>query len=435
MSQSRRPPRRFARGAACVALLLAAHSARATVCALDTPPAATLLLPYFEVDLARPDGLTTLFSIDNASATAVLANVVLWTDLGIPTLDFTVYLTGYDVLTINLRDVLAGTLPQTATGGQDPTGAISPKGPLSQDINFASCTGSLPPAPLDPAAIADLRAAHSGKPFGAANLCTSRQFDDDRARGYVTVDTVNSCSTTVRTPRDAGYFGAGQSGRTTDQNVLWGDYFLVDPANNFAEGDDLVRVEAAPGAFAPGDLTFYGRFVDYTAWDDREPLATVWTTRFVNGGTFTGGTDLLAWRDPEAPSQPWNCTSNIPQPPQRWWPLPSGNFVTFDEEEHPSVLGGCDICPPYKPPYPFPSATNRTRVGSPALGVPFAFGWVYFDLGITHEPPLPKSRSQAFLTTLMSASGRYAVDFAATPLDTSCHPGVCTPNSEGSCPP
>ena len=36
-------------------------------------PGATLLLPYFEVDLDHPAGVTTLFSINNASATAVLA--------------------------------------------------------------------------------------------------------------------------------------------------------------------------------------------------------------------------------------------------------------------------------------------------------------------------------------------------------------------------
>jgi hypothetical protein len=252
----------------------------------------------------------------------------------------------------------------------------------------------------------------------------------------VTVDTVNRCSPTVRTPADAGYFTASGVGRTTDQNVLWGDYFLVDPANNFAEGDDLVRVEAAPGAFAPGDLTFYGRFDGYSAIDNREPLATVWTTRFVNGGDFTGGTDLLVWRDPEAPSIPWTCATGISQPPEPWWPLVQKQLVVFDEEEHPQLPAICPVlCPPTPILAPFPGATNRIRVGSFAFPVPFDFGWTFFDLGLTHEPPIPKSHSQAFMTTLMSASGRYAVGFSATPLDTSCHPGACTPGLEGACPP
>ena len=42
---------------------------------------------------------------------------------------------------------------------------------------------------------------------------------------------------------------AGGLGRATDQNVLWGDYFRVDPQNNFSTGDQLVRLEAVPGRF------------------------------------------------------------------------------------------------------------------------------------------------------------------------------------------
>jgi hypothetical protein len=103
-----------------VLLLLCALAppAGAVTCALDDVPAATLLLPYFEVDLDNPLGRTTLFSINNASASAVLTNVTLWTDLGIPALYFQVYLTGYDVQTINLRDLFAGVLPRTATVGR-----------------------------------------------------------------------------------------------------------------------------------------------------------------------------------------------------------------------------------------------------------------------------------------------------------------------------
>lgn len=48
-----------------------ATAATTSVCALDDPPGATLLLPYFEVDLDHADGPTTLFSVNNASATAV----------------------------------------------------------------------------------------------------------------------------------------------------------------------------------------------------------------------------------------------------------------------------------------------------------------------------------------------------------------------------
>src|SRR6266849_8997494 len=134
--------------------------ARAIICTIDAVPAATLLLPYFEVDLNNPNGLTTLLSVNNASATAVLVHVVLWSDLSVPVLDFNIYLTGYDVQSVNLRDIIVnGSMPQTASAGQDPNDTISPKGLFSQDINFASCNGKLPPPPLPSFFTAHLQAS------------------------------------------------------------------------------------------------------------------------------------------------------------------------------------------------------------------------------------------------------------------------------------
>src|SRR4051812_8298540 len=82
--------------------------ARAEIGTADVVPAATLLLPYFEVALDDPAGPNTLFSVNNASATAVVAHVTLWTDEAIPTFNFDVYLTGYDVQEINLATLFNG---------------------------------------------------------------------------------------------------------------------------------------------------------------------------------------------------------------------------------------------------------------------------------------------------------------------------------------
>src|SRR5262245_5998829 len=102
-------------GFAVLGLFASSHAATATICSIDTVPAATLLLPYFEVDLNNPNGLTTLFSINNASEEAALVHVVIWSDLSVAVLDFNLYLTGYDVQTVNLRDIIVnGNLPQTA---------------------------------------------------------------------------------------------------------------------------------------------------------------------------------------------------------------------------------------------------------------------------------------------------------------------------------
>src|ERR1700726_1390402 len=129
-------------------------------CRLGNQPAATLLVPYFEVDLANPTGRTTLVSINNAAPRPTLARMVLWTDWGVPTLAFDIYLTGYDVQTLNMRDVFNGILPQTGA-------SISPTGPLSQaGPGFPGCSGSAAATqPMNPAELqSSLRAAHTGQP-------------------------------------------------------------------------------------------------------------------------------------------------------------------------------------------------------------------------------------------------------------------------------
>ncbi|HEX8151946.1 MAG TPA: hypothetical protein VF698_02420, partial [Thermoanaerobaculia bacterium] len=78
-------------------------------CDIGVAPAATLLLPYFEVDFNAPatTARTTLFTITNVSPYPQIAHVTVWTDWSFPALDFNIFLTGYDVQAINLYDVLA----------------------------------------------------------------------------------------------------------------------------------------------------------------------------------------------------------------------------------------------------------------------------------------------------------------------------------------
>jgi hypothetical protein len=416
-----------------VTLLVSTTPASAVVCALDPVPAATLLLPYFEVDLSHPDGVTTLLSVNNAGAPAVLVNLVLWTDLGVPTLSVPIYLTGYDVQTINLRDLFRGHAPGTASSGQDPNDLISPRSPFSQDASFPSCDGLLPPQPMDAATVAHLAAAHTGRRSEALGGCAGQNLGDGLARGYVTLDTVSSCSLNVRFPTDPGYFRAGGLGRATDQNVLWGDYFRVDPKNNLSTGDQLVRLEAVPGRFKAGDATFYGRTVGYSGADDREPLATEWATRYVSGGAFQGGTDLIVWRDPEQPGLVFDCAAG----PKGWFPLFQSAVQIFNEEEQPVFGGGFPIdppltCPPFCFPYPAPAAANRVHVDSVNLPVPFNFGWIFLDLKNPFVAADPFA--QSYVAWVVSTPGRYGVQTVATVLDSSCAPKRCIPGSGVVCP-
>src|SRR5690242_5884147 len=88
-------------------------------CDISTAPAATLLLPYFEVDInsQATTAQTTLFTITNVTQIPQIAHVTVWTDLSFPVLDFNIFLTGYDVQGINLYDVIArGFVVNNTTG-------------------------------------------------------------------------------------------------------------------------------------------------------------------------------------------------------------------------------------------------------------------------------------------------------------------------------
>src|SRR5262245_9397189 len=72
-------------------------------CEIVVAPAATLLLPIFDVNLtaAAGAGETTLFTITNVSNAPQIAHVTVWTDWSFPILDFNIFLTGYDVQAVN----------------------------------------------------------------------------------------------------------------------------------------------------------------------------------------------------------------------------------------------------------------------------------------------------------------------------------------------
>jgi hypothetical protein len=420
-------------------------AAFAEIGAVDPVPAATLLLPYFEVDLNNPNGITTLFSINNASATATVAHVTLWTDEAIPTFAFDVYLTGFDVQTINLRDIFNGVLPVTADAGADPGDTVSRKGAFSQDINYPGSTGPCGSLStlynvFDPTLapkIAHIRASHQGQFSAVYGGCSGANYGDGLARGYVTVDTVNSCN--LLFPSDAGYFTTV----TTNQNILWGDYFFVNSGENFAQGDPLVHIEACTGGGSPpyqgsvgtggghcplsfGNYSFYGRYNAVAGQDQREPLATTFASRYVNGGSFTGGTSLTVWRDTKTRPTGVNGTHACGNHHPFWFPLNQTDTVSFDEQEQATdqcfltdnvapVTGGSRSC--------FPLATQRIHTAggnaiAQDLALPSPFGWLYLNLNFTLAvgDPYP-GIAQAWVTTIMDAEGRFSVGYSASQLD------------------
>jgi hypothetical protein len=347
--------------------------------AVDTAPGATLLLPYFEVDLDDADGVGTALAVRNASPDPVLTRVLLWTDLSVPSLGFEVHLPGFGSRTLDLRELFR-------------TGAL----PVSGPAPFLGCAGRLPPAPLLAGDLAALGAAHTG---GASDLfgglCGGADHGDQVARGYLTVDLVSRCTDAF--PGDDGYFGDG--GAVAFDNVLWGEYVLVEPANNLAHGDALVHLQASridPLTSTPGLPTFYGRFVGGTAADHREALPRRWGTPLRRAGVFDGGTDLLVWRDTGIVQGPFAC--GVAPPP---FPLEQAESLLFDETGADEPI----------PPASFGLEAQRRPVDWLGPG----FGWLSLDLAATpggfFEPLL-----QAHVTSFDRALGRFATSASGVQL-------------------
>jgi len=449
--------------AGVVCLLVMGNQAFATENAMDVVPAATLLLPYFEVDLANGNGVTTLFSVNNASAAPQLAHVTLWTDMSRPTLDFTIYLTGYDVQTFNLGPLFrTGNLP-LLTGPKPPIDGVDnlagdfsiDEGPAVDAGESSACTFPLPTQL--PANFLDfIQKVHTGQPIPAgflnAGKCAATVgggtagggivgTQDNIARGYLTVDVVSNCTQFVIT--QANYFDTALK-TGPDANVLWGDFFLVNPGQDFAQGEALVHIETYAVPVAPGPVyTFYGRYTPVTAYngaDNREPLATTFGARYIAGGVFTGGTDLLCWRDngTAASAAPFTCGGGSGD----GQPLSQNQVVIFDEEENPVTVPGSPFSPPQQQAGLLicPWEATRTHVDGPRLQTPFDFGWLYLNLNtnVTGDFKVnTRGIHQAWVGTIMSASGKFSVGFQAMHFDLANDPlNVCLgPNGSITNPP
>ncbi len=382
-------------------------------CVVGPGLAATLLIPYFEVDLANPAGLTTLVSINNGVSDPVLARVVLWTDWGVPTLAFDVYLPGHDVQTINVRQLFDGTVPSTGEGA---------------DLSAFEFCDLAPPDHVNPILTIDQRdqmaADHTGQLGPLFADCAGEDHGDQIVRGYITADAVDECSgvegdgplegpsfTPANT--DWPYFAEGGDpfGIATLDNVLWGDVVYLDPVNNAAQGSEAIAIWADASRFAgAGVFTFYGRYSGWDGRDERVPLPWLWNQRFFNGGPFAGGADLIVFRDTGAPVELAECGEH-----PSWWPLPDTSNSRDEGAGNLFFFGNTN----------FPVAAERVSVGS--FGIPYAFGRIQSSFGTLGAP------MAAWVQPTLTGLGLYSAAFHGIPALSLCDqtpPAPVAPMSE-----
>jgi hypothetical protein len=400
-------------------------------CDISVMPAATLLLPYFEVNLADPAGETTLFTITNVSQAPQIAHVTVWTDWSFPVLDFNIFLTGYDVQSINMFDILSrGQIAPPGTSSDSDTGRRS----LDNDPNLAigqSFTNCDRLAVLVGGLLPSLQSALTTGVYTA--LCSGSQRVGGvhtNAIGYVTVDVASNCNTSL--PSDAGY----STTQILYENVLIGDYQQVNASQNFAQGNPMVHLRAVPEGGAPGvlttnfDRTFYSRYQAGLTADRRQPLPSTFAARWISGGATGFVTNYKIWREGVTGNAACATVSSNSG-------LTFVETVRFDEEENPTTFSPDVIISPV---IGSPTSTPETqRVASNAAMFPpnpdgAVAGWMYMNLDNGFDYPLPVGNfeaSQNWVVVNMNAEGRYSVDFDAAALGNGCSPAIGVTNEDG----
>src|SRR4051794_34550706 len=383
--------------------ILAAVSASAGVadndatCDIKVGPAATLLLPYFEVDLAATGEQTTLFTITNVSRYSQIAHVTLWTDWSFPVFTFNVFLAGYDVQSMNLKDILisgivaspVGTGPTTV---KSPLGSLTspPNGPGYANPNFkAAIECDAVPGVISQTLMAVVRRALTDGIYNPGNSAACPNIVGGahaNAIGYATIDIVGSC--TSRLPSDPLYY-------TTDllfDNVLIGDYQQIGPrpgngvlAAFDAGGNPMVHIRAVPEGGGAGSnvttelpYTFYDRYTPDASrvQDRRQPLPSTFAARYIQGGPGAFATNYTIWREGFGASA---CGFSLVFNGF----LPAADISRSNEHDTvsappPSTPGASDAPPP--PLFPATSSSSTASASYPTISTADVGGWFYLNL-------------------------------------------------------
>ena len=396
-------------------------------CDIAILPAATLLLPYFEVDIGDAANQTTLLTVTNVVNVAQIARVTLWTDRSFPVMSFNLYLTGYDSESISLYDIIANGI----IGYGLPMGSSkSPVGDYS-DPNAehdAACADLPVRIPAD-----FVRRMQDAFTLGRSSTCTtigSIGSIHANAVGYLTVDVVGNCSSNI--PTDPEYF-------TTDiryDNVLIGDYQQVSVREKHAQVNPMVHIRAIPEGGTPSSRaadpanygnrfsqTFYGRYQSESrpSSDARQPLPSRFAVRWINGGFAAMGTSFKIWRQSTTGSMTCDALEKNGQ-------MLVGDSVAFDSRENAEGLvpDDCSVTTCFPAPTPTLPATSLAAIDNleafPQSIISTTInGWVYLNLD---DGDVANGAHQSWVTVSMRASGDFSGDMDGAALGNGCSPAV-----------
>jgi hypothetical protein len=423
-------------------------------CDIAVMPAATLLVPYFEVALYEPPATarTTVFTVTNVTRMPQIAHVTLWTDWAYPALTFNIFLTGYDVQSINLYDVLvrgviapgSGTSSETDEGARSLDNDANPNFASNAGFTCAHLPGAIPASLLE-----DVRKTLT---TGLTSACGTARVGGNHpsyATGYVTIDVTSLCSPTL--PTSASYY-------TTEilfDNALTGDVIQVDPKGNHAGGSPMVHIRAVPEGGGAGSFpgtrlpyTFYDRLTPGQARtiDRRQPLPSRFSARVLSDGLQSFFTDIVLWREAVTGADA-SCDQYKAN-----FGMTLAETIRFDEHENPAVISRTSPIPEaidFTPRAPAAARLNSGGLQFP--GRPTATndlgGWLFInannggaDSYSSQRPGFNSSGgttgvafarpSQNWAVVSIYAEGRYAVDIDATVLGNGCSPAAALTQTE-----
>ena len=393
---------------AIVAVLAIASSAGAVTCTVDQRPAATLLIPYFQVSFDADGNLVTtgvgardtIVTIANASSAPMIAHANVYDRYSVLQLDFNIALTGFDVQAMRMSDVITGLLPDTLNFD----GLDACQRNTNADV-YPSANGFLRVRPLSPATGQDNTQATTdyNQRFNLPGLVDALRFNcgtgnlDLNAIGYMVIDHANYCN--LSDPTVDNYFYNDEIGM---ENNLWGEIIFTSGFGlpTYALSTVNLETDVTFGNAALNDpfttvRTFYARYWDplvdsppnacpncnqtnaendllqTSPWnvgfgDQREPLGLNWAARWFNGADAIT-TNYRVWRSsPAAPASELE-TCDIEEP--------TVTLVFYDEDENTTTSGTCPS-PCTNPTFNFPFETQQRNITDFITPAGAVAGWV-----------------------------------------------------------